>query len=168
MFFIMTTSHINTHENSSHFTRRWHFFWDDELFLPVSNLHSIYANIPHLVLRLSALHSRTHCSPFHHWPYTTTEYPRTHVYMLFFLYVSEIWPFFFQNHPVYWAKFREIWDYYTYLRTNLQRGVWWKSWNLRLLHLFMHKSSTWSLMEIISESVRVESGIAKKHPVFNF
>jgi len=62
----------------------------------------------------------------------------------------------------------EIWDYYTYLCTNLQHGVWWKSWNLRLLHLFMHKSSTWSLMEIISESVRVESGIAKKHPVFNF
>ena len=68
---------------------------------PLSNLHSAYANVPQQVLQVSALYSRTHCSPSHHRSSNTiTKCPTTHVCMPFCLswsteHVSEIWPPFF-------------------------------------------------------------------------
>jgi hypothetical protein len=81
-----------------------------------------------------------HIAPLFITDHTQSQSSLGHMFlrMLFFLYLSQIWPCFSETPCVLSQVSRR----------------------LGLLHLFMHKSSTWSLMEMIAESVRVEGGTA--------
>jgi hypothetical protein len=127
----------------------WNARWNSEIHMKIidillagitfSRMMNCYSHFQINTVHMQTLISRysqcpTHCSPFHHWPYTKTECRTTHVCVFFFLYVSEIWPCFSETPCILSQVSR----------------------NLGLLHLCMYRSSTWSLMEIISEFVRLK------------